>query len=99
MAPVLTQTELREAEYDQRPIVTLRDTPSLAITTVKADGREAEQGCGDGVNGDGWVEEGLRPGAGGEAVLKSWMGWTRGKEFDVQDGGLVLKEGRSVSKL
>ncbi|EWC43885.1 alpha-methylacyl-CoA racemase [Drechslerella stenobrocha 248] len=93
--PVLTQQELEDDGFDQRPIVTLRDSPGLAI--AKGAGAEsnvevrAAKGQGSGVEGSGWSEEGLTPGAGGEAILEQWVGWKSGKQFDVENGGLVLK--------
>lgn len=71
--PVLTMGELEESGYDQRPIVGLSDTPGLDIAPH------------DG----GWTGGGLRPGSGGEDTLKQWLGWRRGKDFDIQNGSLV----------
>lgn len=93
--PVLDYAELEtdvRREGDQRPSVTLRDTPCLA---VKADGGPADAarlGQGSGVEGDGYVASLLMPGEGGEEALKEWMGWETGREYDVAKGGLVLKE-------
>lgn len=50
------------------------------------------KGQGVGVKGQGWDEEGLAPGVGGEEVLGQWLGWRRGRQFDVVNGGLVKKE-------
>ena len=36
-----------------------------------------------------WSSEGLSPGAGGEEMLHAWTGWRRGKQYDVEGGGLV----------
>ena len=38
----------------------------------------------------------LRPGEGGDAILKEWMGWSRGKDFDVNSKGAaeVLNKGK-----
>ena len=36
-----------------------------------------------------WSSKGLSPGAGGEGLLHTWMGWRRGKDYDVEGGGLV----------
>jgi alpha-methylacyl-CoA racemase len=98
--PVLSQSELEASGFDQRPVVTLRDTPSLAI----ADGSSSEsheaikaaKGQGEGVPGQGWDTEGLSPSAGGEDTLKEWLGWTNGVNYEVVKGGLSLK---SSSKL
>ncbi|KAK7729251.1 hypothetical protein SLS53_009316 [Cytospora paraplurivora] len=97
--PVLEYGELeggrgRGREGDQRPVVTLRDTPCLAVDTgargaTMADG--ASRGQGPGVEGDGYTARGMVPGERGEERLKEWLGWERGKHFEVENGGLVLK--------
>ncbi len=38
---------------------------------------------------DAWESKGLAPGVGGEALLESWIGWKRNKNFVVERGGLV----------
>lgn len=92
--PVLTYAELEELkqtrEGDQRPAVTLRESPCLAIDTVRGD--EVVRGRGPGVRGDGYVGDALLPGEHGEKTLKEWLGWQRGAQYDVEKGGLVLKE-------
>ncbi|KAH0018574.1 CoA-transferase family III, partial [Aureobasidium melanogenum] len=93
--PVLTQDELEESGYDQRPIVTLKDSPGKAIAEGDADARLACQGQGIGVEGNGWQSNGLAPGVGGEEVLARWMGWSRGRQYDVVGGGLVRLGGGS----
>ncbi|KAI5241686.1 CoA-transferase family III [Aureobasidium subglaciale] len=87
--PVLTQDELENNGYDQRPIVTLKDSPSKAVSEGEADTRPAQEGQGIGVEGGGWQSRGLRPGVGGEDVLARWMGWRRGRQYDLVEGGLV----------
>ncbi|KAI3400815.1 hypothetical protein diail_1504 [Diaporthe ilicicola] len=101
--PVLDYDELEEAgggrEGDQRPIVTLRETPCLAVDSGarSSTGDEASRGQGPGVPGDGYVGEPLAPGQDGETALKAWLGWEKGKQYDVvENGGLVL---RTSSKL
>lgn len=89
--PVLTQGELEKGGYDQRPIVTLQSTPGLAIAEVShvtENNPDAAKGQGKGVIGEGWVSEGLRPGDGGEELLREWTGWEQGKEYNLQEGGL-----------
>jgi alpha-methylacyl-CoA racemase len=76
-------------EGDQRPAVTLRETPWLA---VRKDAEDASHGQGPGVEGEGYVGHVLEPGQGGEQTLKEWLGWSRGEQFEVEDGGLVLKD-------
>lgn len=41
---------------------------------------------------DQWVGRGLRPGEGGEEVLREWLGWRRGRDFGVEGGALVRLE-------
>ncbi|GME31957.1 Alpha-methylacyl- racemase [Neofusicoccum parvum] len=90
VTPVLEQAELRERGFDQRPVVTLRDSPGWAVADGEADGRPAAEGQGIGVEGSGWVDKGLGPGEGGEEMLARLMGWRRGVHYDVEGGGLVL---------
>ncbi|KAF3913776.1 hypothetical protein ABW21_db0200051 [Orbilia brochopaga] len=100
--PVLGQSGLEEQGFDQRPIVTLRDSPGLAIAAnaekEKDAAVKAAKGQGKGVDGEGWSEEGLAPAVGGEAVLEQWLGWKNGKQLEVNNGGLVLIS-RHTSKL
>ncbi|KFA78568.1 hypothetical protein S40288_01461 [Stachybotrys chartarum IBT 40288] len=100
--PVLSYAELETdpgREGDQRPPVTLRDTPCLAVAAAAAaaaapgeGGDEAARGQGEGVPGAGYAARRLRPGEGGEEVLREWAGWRRGREFDVEGGVLVSRE-------
>ncbi|KAK4694311.1 hypothetical protein P7C71_g3252, partial [Lecanoromycetidae sp. Uapishka_2] len=39
-----------------------------------------------------WISDGLSPGHGGEDMLESWMGWKRGRDYEVEAGGLVKIE-------
>jgi alpha-methylacyl-CoA racemase len=89
--PVLEYGEMEnnpEREGDQRPSVTLRDTPCLAVDQAAKD---ASQGQGAGVSGGGYEGSALGAGAGGEETIRAWTGWARGRDFDVVKGGLVLK--------
>ena len=79
-------------EGDQRPAVTLRGTPWLAVRRGATD---AAHGQGEGVEGEGYRGALLEAGHGGEATLKEWAGWERGEQFEVRGGGLVLKEKKS----
>jgi alpha-methylacyl-CoA racemase len=94
--PVLTQRELEGAGFDQRPIVTLRSTPGLAISKSASKEKngnvKAAMGIGDGVDGEGWDTEGLAAGVGGEETLGEWVGWKKDEQYEVVDGGLLLKE-------
>jgi alpha-methylacyl-CoA racemase len=56
----------------------------------------AAKGQGSGVPGQGWDEKGLSPGVGGEELLDRWLGWKRGRQFDVVNGGLAKKEGSKL---
>ncbi|KAI9149203.1 Isopenicillin N epimerase component-like protein [Paramyrothecium foliicola] len=102
--PVLEYHELEtqaDREGDQRPAVTLRDTPCLAVKreASSGDAPSAALGQGPGVVGDGYVPQRLKPGQGGEEQLREWVGWTRGANYDVSGGGLVLKgEGKGKGK-
>lgn len=92
VTPVLEMGELEkvpEREGDQRPSVTLRETPNLAIKSGLTT-RSASEGQGEGVPGDGWTGMPLKPGHGGEQLLNQWLGWKRGKDYEVEDGGLVI---------
>jgi alpha-methylacyl-CoA racemase len=44
------------------------------------------------VVGSGWSEKGLTPGEGGEETLAKWLGWRRGGVYEVEGGGLVLRD-------
>ncbi|CAF9906068.1 MAG: hypothetical protein ALECFALPRED_001958 [Alectoria fallacina] len=77
--PVLSQAELEEQGYEQRPAIGLMGSPGLPIPQTEA-----------------WSSRNLSPGDGGEMILEDWMGWKRGEEYKVEDGGLVKVE---VSKL
>lgn len=99
VTPVLELGELEtdpNREGDLRPAVTLTETPGLAIKRGDASTRSVATGQGQGVAGDGWSSKYLRPGQDGEKVLSEWLGWSRSKQYDVENGGLVL---RDISKL
>ncbi|KAI0969707.1 CoA-transferase family III domain-containing protein [Xylaria arbuscula] len=90
--PVLEYTELENSLSrggDQRPAVTLRGTPCLAVDGDAKD--QSLQGQGAGVPGNGYEPHPLRLGEGGEEVLKEWFGFAKGQDFQVEKGGLVLK--------
>lgn len=94
--PVLTQRELENSAFDQRPIVTLRDSPGLALqkdTEKESDAAiRTAKGQGVGVPGQGWEEEGLSPSVGGEELLANWLAWKKGLQYDVVQGGLIKKD-------
>lgn len=92
--PVLDYAELRadpNREGDQRPAVTLRDTPSLALSKGGSN-RDASTGQGSGIRGESYQGHPLYPGQGGEEMIQQWLGRSKGKHYSVEQGGLVLKE-------
>ena len=92
--PVLEMAELEKdpsREGDQRPAVTLRGSPSLAIKRSSTP-RDASKGQGEGVEGDGWITGGLISGQGGEETLNQWLGWRRGKQFEIENGILIIAQ-------
>jgi alpha-methylacyl-CoA racemase len=92
--PVLDFHELERdpaREGDQRPAVTLRDTPSFALSKGPPS-RDPSTGQGPGSEGEGFTGAVLYPGQGGEEKLQEWLGWKRGKDFEVENGGLVRKQ-------
>lgn len=93
VAPVLMYDELEKDETgkregDQRPSVTLRGTPCLAISEEKK-GDDVVSGQGSGVEGGGYLPTWLPAGDGGEEALKEWLGWKKGTHFAEDKGGLV----------
>ncbi|KAJ8126043.1 hypothetical protein O1611_g7594 [Lasiodiplodia mahajangana] len=84
--PVLEYSELENEptrEGDQRPLVTLRETPCLAVD------EKAREGQGAGVPGSGYEAYPLGIGEGGEEALKNWFGFLKGRDFYVDRGGLL----------
>ena len=93
VAPVLMYEELEEdasgkREGDQRPSVTLRETPCLALSEKRGES-ESVRGQGEGVEGGGYFPSLVGPGEGGEGALGQWLGWKKGKEFEEENGGVV----------
>jgi len=80
--------------------VTLRDSPGFAITNgadqESDQAVKAAKGQGNGVEGEGWSTEGLSPSVGGEELLEKWMGWKRGRGYELVNGGLVRQEGAKL---
>jgi alpha-methylacyl-CoA racemase len=89
--PVFTHEELERQGHEQRPAVTLSSTPGYAVHQGE-EGRPAAVGQGKGYEGSGWSEKGLKPGTGGEETLKEWLGWSKGKQYDEEKGGLVVQD-------
>jgi alpha-methylacyl-CoA racemase len=95
VTPVLEFHELEtdsSREGDMRPAVTLTGTPSFAVKRDDALMRDPATGQGEGVPGDGWSSTHLRPSEDGEKALNEWLGWSKSKQYEVQNGGLVLKD-------
>lgn len=69
VTPVFTHAELEATGYEQRPAVTLSETPSLPL------------------GNSGWNVEVLEPGEGGEKSLFEWLGWMKGRDYEVVNGG------------
>ncbi|OTB07750.1 hypothetical protein M426DRAFT_228565 [Hypoxylon sp. CI-4A] len=95
--PILEYPELEtdaSREGDQRPAVTLRDSPCLALNEKATD--PSIHGQGPGVSGGGYAGHIVSLGEGGEEALRNWFGWVKGKDFDTKDGSVILK---SKSKL
>jgi alpha-methylacyl-CoA racemase len=69
--PVLEHRDLYGDGYEQRPAVTLAGTPSVQ----------------SGDKDDGWIPKTLKPGTGGEDVLEKWIGWKKGREYSITEGG------------
>lgn len=95
VTPVLEYAELEgQPEGDQRPIVTLRDTPLLAVSPGA--GADPAKGQGPGVPGAGYEGNSLAPGEGGPEAIKAWLGWDKGSQWEVVDGGYQVKSGAKL---
>ena len=96
VTPVLTYAELKASGFGFRPPVHLSGSPGLAVSARSSfsngSGHDIRNGQGAGVEGDAYKARPIFPGQGGDAVLSQWMGWTRGKHYDIQDGGCILLE-------
>ncbi|KAH8652430.1 alpha-methylacyl-CoA racemase [Xylariales sp. PMI_506] len=98
--PVLEYAELESTpgrEGDQRPPVTLRNTPLLAANQAATD--PVAQGQGKGSPGSGYEGVPLGAGQGGEDALCDWYGLAKGTHFGVEAGGLVVLGSGDKSKL
>lgn len=78
-----------------RPPVHLSRTPGFALgSEITSEAVKPEEypprGQGPGVKGEAYKAQGLIPGFGGEDVLLQWMGWTRGKQYEITSGGYIL---------
>lgn len=91
VTPVLSFAELRRGGYQFRPLVGLTGSPASA----EGDG----SGDMDDGDGDGYVSRGLKIGTGGDGVLRDWLGWTRGIEWDLDGAGAAVMTDSAKSKL
>ena len=98
VTPVLTQAELERAGYDQRPLVLLSETPGLEINSTRDNARATRERQDNIIRDAGWAAIGLAPGEGGEQTIETWMRWRRGKEYDIERGGLVLRQHAATVK-
>ncbi len=73
VAPVLKMDELEREEYEQRPVVGLTESP----------------GVGFGSGSEAYKGKALKPGEGGEEALSQWMGWRKGKDYNVEANGAL----------
>lgn len=89
VTPVLSQRELEKVGYQQRPIVTLDRSPAFAIATADESDTSVLRGQGAGVEGQGWLSKGLKPGHQGEETLTAWLGWKVDRDYRRSEGGLV----------
>jgi alpha-methylacyl-CoA racemase len=55
-----------------------------AVTLKETPGVEMDQK-------QAWGLRGLRPGSGGEEVLQQWLGWKKGRDYEVSGGALASK--------
>lgn len=100
-APVIGYGEMEEGsapESDQRPSVTLSETPCLAVdknSRTAKDAKAASRGQGDGVEGGSYMPTLLDAGEGGEKTLGEWLGWTAGDQYQLGERGAVLVDGKS----
>ncbi|KAL8744681.1 MAG: hypothetical protein Q9190_003104 [Brigantiaea leucoxantha] len=54
----------------------------LPVRLLVSPGREIERQ-------NGWTSTGLAPTVGGEQILREWMGWRQGKEYQAEQGTLL----------
>lgn len=86
--PVLSQSELQNSGYVQRPAVSLDTSPARAIGISSP--RSSRDGQGGGVQGCGWAGRVIGPGPDGHDLLLGWTGLQLGKGFEMVDGGFQL---------
>ena len=92
VTPILTNSELKERGFKIRPPVGLSQSPALAVSSEDesmSPGQDVFHKQESVIEGEAYKGYGLVPGEGGERVLQQWMGWTKGKHYDVVNGGSV----------
>ena len=105
VTPVLSFGEVRERGQRMRPVVDLSVSPGLAMDErldggLSRDGNEYRRGQGNGVEGEGFKAQGLVPGTGGEEMLRTWLAFEKGKQYDIaDDGGCELRDDDFKAKL
>ncbi|KAI9807214.1 MAG: hypothetical protein M1825_005932 [Sarcosagium campestre] len=83
VTPVLSQSEIEAEESDEQVPFTLSGFFSRESSN-KLDGQHRNQFDRQ------WMGSGLAPGEGGEVLLRNWRGWIPGRDFEVDNGGLVM---------
>ena len=71
-------------------------TPVLDQAELEQTGYDQKLAVGLGVSpgleilqSEAWNSQGLRIGAGGEDILHEWMGWKKGRDYDIENGSLI----------
>ena len=104
VTPILSYPELKERDFKIRPAVHLSQSPGFEVgsndSSKSADlGRSDQKSQTSDADGGAYHGQGLIPGDRGENTLKEWMGWTKGKQYDIVDGGGVLLDNHIKSNL
>ena len=105
VTPILSYPELKGRDFKIRPAVHLSKSPGLEVSSTKSDSKSGDSRqdprsqTTSNVKDEAYRGRGLIPGNGGEHVLREWMGWTKGKQYDTVDGGSVLSESDIKSNL
>jgi len=76
-------------EGDQRPAVALKATPCL---TAPEPASKPSNGQQDGSERGAYTPTILMPGDGGEKALHDWLGWSRGRQYDIEAGAIILRK-------
>ena len=104
VTPILTYSELKERDFKIRPAVHLSQSPGLEVSS-KGNSKSVNEEPGNprsqtpNAKDGAYQGHGLIPGDGGENILREWTGWTKGKQYDIVDGGSVLLDDHIKSNL